>query len=77
MTDDDPKSPPRAKAAANGSPPCQICGAKMAPAFRPFCSARCKDVDLHRWLSGGYAIPARPEGDDDEAERPQPPETES
>jgi hypothetical protein len=34
--------------------------------FRPFCSRRCADVDLHRWLSGGYAVPAvEAEGDDD------------
>jgi endogenous inhibitor of DNA gyrase (YacG/DUF329 family) len=26
-------------------------------AYRPFCSARCRDVDLGRWLGGGYAIP--------------------
>jgi endogenous inhibitor of DNA gyrase (YacG/DUF329 family) len=32
---------------------------------RPFCSPRCRDVDLHRWLSGSYAIPAAM-GDDDE-----------
>ncbi len=25
----------------------------------PFCSQRCADVDLHRWLSGQYAIPDR------------------
>jgi endogenous inhibitor of DNA gyrase (YacG/DUF329 family) len=30
----------------------------MVADFRPFCSKRCADVDLHRWLSGAYAIPA-------------------
>ena len=50
---------------------CPICG-KPAPAdrpaaLRPFCSPRCKEVDLHRWLSGGYAIPAA-EQDDPDAE---------
>lgn len=73
MNDNEPKSPGRAKVTANGCPPCPICGAKMAPAYRPFCSARCRDVDLHRWLSGGYAIPAWPGDEDDEAERPVPP----
>ena len=29
----------------------------MNPEFRPFCSRRCADLDLHRWLSGSYAIP--------------------
>ena len=38
---------------------CPICGkAASAAPFRPFCSKRCADVDLHRWLSGRYAIPA-------------------
>ena len=36
---------------------CPICGAPSEPATRPFCSRRCADVDLHRWLSGRYAIP--------------------
>jgi endogenous inhibitor of DNA gyrase (YacG/DUF329 family) len=30
----------------------------MEPAYRPFCSRRCADLDLQRWLSGAYAIPA-------------------
>ncbi|MBV8837959.1 MAG: DNA gyrase inhibitor YacG [Alphaproteobacteria bacterium] len=36
---------------------CPICGKPAAERFRPFCSARCKDVDLNRWFSGAYAIP--------------------
>jgi endogenous inhibitor of DNA gyrase (YacG/DUF329 family) len=41
------------------SPPkCPICGKPADPEYRPFCSKRCADVDLQRWLSGGYAIPA-------------------
>ncbi|MBX3476205.1 MAG: DNA gyrase inhibitor YacG [Brevundimonas sp.] len=40
---------------------CPICKkAPPAPDYRPFCSRRCADVDLQRWLSGGYAIPAEP-----------------
>lgn len=35
---------------------CPICGAKAELAFRPFCSKRCRDVDLARWLGDGYAI---------------------
>ena len=38
--------------------PCPVCKAAAAVPYRPFCSKRCADVDLHRWLSGGYAIPA-------------------
>jgi endogenous inhibitor of DNA gyrase (YacG/DUF329 family) len=38
--------------------PCPICGKPSAQAFHPFCSARCQDIDLNRWLSGSYVIPA-------------------
>ena len=44
---------------------CPICGKPAGEAFRPFCSARCKDVDLGRWLSGSYAIPVTSEDDED------------
>ena len=36
--------------------------------FRPFCSKRCADIDLHRWLGEGYAIPAYEPPDDWSAE---------
>ena len=39
-------------------PKCPICGRPMAAEHRPFCSRRCADLDLQRWLSGRYAIPA-------------------
>jgi len=38
-------------------PKCPICGKPTDPASRPFCSKRCADIDLQRWLSGRYAIP--------------------
>ena len=44
-----PLRPPRA---------CPICGKPAARAVYPFCSKRCADTDLNRWLSGSYAIPA-------------------
>ncbi len=37
---------------------CPICGKPTAERYRPFCSNRCADVDLNRWLSGVYAVPA-------------------
>lgn len=46
---------------------CPICAQPAAAAFRPFCSARCKDEDLRRWLVGAYRIPA-PLGIDPEDE---------
>ena len=36
---------------------CPICGNPAAEATYPFCSRRCADLDLHRWLSDVYAIP--------------------
>jgi endogenous inhibitor of DNA gyrase (YacG/DUF329 family) len=49
---------------------CPICGKPSAPAFAPFCSQRCKDIDLNRWLSGVYVVPAKdePEADDEASE---------
>ena len=41
--------------------PCPICGKASTQKYHPFCSARCADVDLNRWLSGAYVIPARDE----------------
>ena len=38
--------------------PCPICHKPSEAAYRPFCSKRCADIDLHRWLSGSYAVPA-------------------
>ena len=38
---------------------CPICGKPSVEAFKPFCSKRCADVDLNRWLTGAYVIPAR------------------
>ncbi len=38
-------------------PSCPICKKHTDKSFRPFCSKRCADVDLSRWLNGHYAIP--------------------
>ena len=40
---------------------CPICRKPADPRLRPFCSARCADVDLGRWFTEGYAVPAGPE----------------
>lgn len=40
---------------------CPICHKPAASArLAPFCSQRCADLDLGRWLKGGYAIPGAP-----------------
>ena len=38
--------------------PCPICGEPCEAENRPFCSARCREIDLGRWFSGAYAVPA-------------------
>jgi len=38
---------------------CKNCKKPQSQDFVPFCSKRCADVDLGRWLKGGYAIPGR------------------
>jgi endogenous inhibitor of DNA gyrase (YacG/DUF329 family) len=48
---------------------CPICGKPTDQAFRPFCSKRCADIDLNRWLSGVYAVPVK-EAEDEDGERP-------
>jgi endogenous inhibitor of DNA gyrase (YacG/DUF329 family) len=50
---------------------CPICGRPTEQSYRPFCSRRCADVDLSRWLRGAYAIPD--EAEDEDGERPEPP----
>jgi endogenous inhibitor of DNA gyrase (YacG/DUF329 family) len=40
-----------------GKRKCPICGGPATPEAMPFCSRRCADEDLRRWLSGGYRVP--------------------
>lgn len=51
-------------------PRCPVCEkAAPDPTYRPFCSKRCADVDLSRWLKGSYAIPGPPADTAEEAPR--------
>jgi uncharacterized protein len=56
---------------------CAHCGKPKDPRYRPFCSKRCADIDLHRWLSGAYAIPAveTDDPDDDDIADVSPPKS--
>jgi uncharacterized protein len=47
---------------------CPICGRAADAGFSPFCSKRCSDIDLNRWLSGVYSVPVT-EADDEDGER--------
>jgi len=41
---------------------CAACGKPAVRAFRPFCSKRCADADLGRWLTGAYVVPGETAG---------------
>ncbi len=45
--------------------PCPVCGKPAAPKLRPFCSARCADIDLGRWFTGQYRVPGPPADQDE------------
>lgn len=49
---------------------CPICGKPRDDQYRPFCSKRCADVDLGRWLTGSYTIPVTEEEDEDGEDSP-------
>ena len=44
--------------------PCAVCGKPSDAKLHPFCSKRCREVDLNRWLGGHYAIPAVEQDDE-------------
>jgi len=48
-----------------GAHVCPICGKPEVAKYKPFCSARCADIDLNRWFTGAYAIPATEDDDED------------
>ena len=52
---------------------CPMCGKAAEQQFRPFCSKRCADVDLHRWLSGVYAVPVAEDAERAKEDQDQPP----
>lgn len=47
---------------------CPECGGTTAHRYRPFCSKRCADVDLSRWLRGAYAIPGGNADEDEDGD---------
>jgi uncharacterized protein len=66
MTANDNESPADRAGPDKRERRCPICGKPRSERYDPFCSRRCADVDLHRWLKGSYVIPgggARPEPD--------------
>lgn len=50
--------------------PCPLCGKPRVERYRPFCSKRCADVDLARWLGGNYRVAASDDDEEDGAAAP-------
>lgn len=46
---------------------CPICAKGTDAKYRPFCSKRCADIDLAKWLSGSYSTPSQDPEDMEEA----------
>jgi endogenous inhibitor of DNA gyrase (YacG/DUF329 family) len=51
---------------------CPVCKKPGSESYRPFCSKRCADVDLGRWLTGGYALPGEAVETDDVEDNDRP-----
>ncbi|HZH27659.1 MAG TPA: DNA gyrase inhibitor YacG [Azospirillaceae bacterium] len=63
-----------AAAAPRGTGRCPICQRPPDPTFKPFCTKRCADIDLARWLTGVYRVQVNdPEDEIEEDEGPVPP----
>ena len=45
---------------------CPICSKDTVQSYRPFCSKRCADIDLGKWMTGAYAVPSQSREDDEE-----------
>ena len=54
----------------HASRPCPICGKPADARFRPFCSARCRLIDLGRWIDGNYRIPSSKDPEDEAPSSP-------
>lgn len=56
-------------------PACPTCQGPRVARYRPFCSARCAEIDLGRWFNESYSVPTTepPEGFDDEFAPPRKP----
>lgn len=63
-------APPGAGTAAAEGAACPICGKPELPRYRPFCSKRCGQIDLGRWLGERYRVPG-PETPDPESPAPE------
>jgi hypothetical protein len=53
---------------------CPICKKQTDDKYRPFCSKRCADIDLGKWLTGSYTIPAADTDEEDSISTPSEPQ---
>ena len=49
--------------------PCPVCNKPEVTEYRPFCSKRCADIDLGKWMTGGYALPSEEPVEPEDLER--------
>ncbi len=61
MSDEAERSRPDPRPVPKTAKPCPICGRPAVADVAPFCSRRCADVDLNRWLGGVYRVPTEPD----------------
>jgi uncharacterized protein len=61
---------PMTETPATKGPRCPLCGRPRVQQYRPFCSERCRDLDLAHWFGEAYAVPAVEPGYDDEDDGP-------
>ena len=54
------RSKAKVRSAGGAAAKCPVCGKPADPVYRPFCSKRCGDIDLGRWLGGRPALPGEP-----------------
>ena len=47
---------------------CPLCQRPAEILYRPFCSRRCAQLDLGKWLTGSYAIPSHEAMEDSDVE---------
>ncbi|MEO1694407.1 MAG: DNA gyrase inhibitor YacG [Pseudomonadota bacterium] len=66
MSGDDGNTDAPRQATVDTGGACPICDKPINPAYRPFCSKRCADIDLGRWLGERYVVPDRAVNDDDD-----------
>jgi len=63
----DPERPKKAKVIPLKGSKCPMCNKPATLEMRPFCSKRCADLDLGRWLDGDYRLPTNEAPGDAEA----------